>query len=87
VNKFTFPTDAKGQDFCEEIVLEMINLSQISEDEAVGRINRQWRRTEITGLKNIVYHEDSTYWAKNIYFGHDSHWWKDEKNAKPQPYP
>jgi hypothetical protein len=84
---FTFPIDANGQDFCEEIVREMISLFQVSEDEALGRINREWRNVKLIGIEHVIYHEGKRFYAKDIYFGHDSHWWKDEKNAKPQPYP
>jgi hypothetical protein len=87
MNEFVFPTDDKGLAFCREIALEMRSLFEISEEEAIGRINRQWKHTEITGDKNIVYHEDSTSWAKDIYYGHDSAWWKGENGLRPRPYP
>ena len=43
--------------------------------------------TEITGEKNIAYHESAIYWAKDIFYGHDSRWWKKEKELQPLPYP
>ncbi len=84
--RFAFKTCPETQTFCETIVKEMIRLFGISEDEAVGRVSRQWRHLELTNPQDIILHEDETFWAKDIYYGHDSAWWKDEANAKPRPF-
>jgi hypothetical protein len=85
--EFIFETDAKGYAFCREIAVEMVKFFKISDEEAVGRINRQWKNAPFTKTEDIAYHETAEYWAKAIYFGKDSYWWKGEENLKPIPYP
>ena len=86
MNKFTFQTDVKGERFCQEIANEMVALFKISIEEAIGRINRQWENVRLVGEHHVIYHETQDFHAKDIYFGHDSKWWKNEDQAKPQPY-
>lgn len=83
--KFKFETDAKSQAFCESIAHEMVRLFGISSDEAVGRINKEWRNQSIVG-DDIIYHETEDYWAKNIYFGKSSEWWLSPPGLKPKRY-
>jgi hypothetical protein len=66
------------------IANKMVELFGIFIDEAVGRINRDWRGQEIIGM-DIIYHETEEYWAKTIYYG-GAHWWKGEEGLKPRPY-
>lgn len=87
MNTFTFETDAKGQQFCQVIANEMVKLFKISINEAVARINREWKNVKLVGDQHMLYHETEIFFAKDIYYGHDSKWWKDEEGAKPQPYP
>ena len=85
--QFAFKTCPETQAFGELIVHEMMSTFGISQEEAVGRINRRWGHLELTNPQHIIFHDDETFWARDIYFGHDSVWWKDEANAKPLPYP
>lgn len=87
MNIFQFETDNKGELFCREIANEMISIFKISIEEAVGRINREWVNVRLVGDQHVLYHEPADFYAKDIYYGHDSKWWKDEKKAKPKPYP
>lgn len=83
-------TDEYGAKFLEGIVSTMVELFGISEEEAIGRINRDWTWGDLVGQPLVVYHEDPEYWAKTIYYGTDSYWWiKEEKGEKidPIPYP
>jgi len=88
MSQYLFKTDERGENFCNEIVKEMINAFSISEEEALGRLNRSW-----TGIDTIdddddpVYHEDEEYWAWTIYYGKDSYWWTDPPDLKPLAYP
>lgn len=84
--KFKFPTDAESQNFCECIAREMASLFCISEDEAIGRMNKHWAGQSIVG-QDIVYHEDKTYWAKRIYYEGDAKWWIPGAVLKPKPFP
>ena len=87
MNQFSFPLDAEGQAFCCDIAKDMMRLFLIPKDEAIGRINREWRNVSILDRQHPLYHEDSDFWAKDIYYGHDSSWWIDEARAVGQPYP
>jgi hypothetical protein len=90
-----FATDAKSDAFCREIAAEMVRKYGVSDEEAVGRINRGWRGQDILGEMNIVYHELPEYWAHVMYLGKDSYWWiTGEKREQlglgpvvPKPYP
>ncbi|MFM1652555.1 hypothetical protein ACI7RC_10705 [Brevibacillus sp. B_LB10_24] len=81
-------TDKQGEEFLIDIKNKMIELFNITEEEAVGRINRMWSGKKLIGDEQIVYHEDDTYWAKTIYYGKSSFWWlKEGEEIKPIPYP
>jgi hypothetical protein len=86
-SRLSFRTDAESEEFCGRIAYEMVRLFHISLEEAISRINRQWRGQEIVSPKTMVYHEDAVFWAKEIYFEQGSRWWLDESNAKAKPYP
>ncbi len=83
---FLFVTDKNSEEFCLLIAHKMVELFGISKEEAIGRINRDWKGQEIVGM-DVIYHEDEEYWAKEIYYGHDSRWWKGETGLKPSSYP
>lgn len=70
---WSFTTDAKSHDFCRRIVAEMVRLFGVSEEEAVGRINRGWRGQSLLGEFDLIYHELPEYWAHVMYFGKDSY--------------
>jgi hypothetical protein len=75
-------------------VAELARLFGVPADEAVGRINRQWRGQAFVG-EDIVYHETPEHWARVMYLGKDSLWWiTGEKREQmgpgpvvPKPYP
>jgi hypothetical protein len=75
MDKWAFEADTELNELCDSIVAEMIRLFDISEDEAVLRINRQWKGQRFKGHWDMVYHEDALTWAKNIYYGHEYYWW------------
>jgi hypothetical protein len=66
--RFEFTTDVDLTAFCEAIVNRMVSLFGITFDEAVGRLNRDWKGLNITG-DDVIYHETKDYWAKTIYYG------------------
>jgi hypothetical protein len=85
-----------------QIARGMVELFAIGEDEAYGRINRQWRhlsgRVEPTDTRgghhiksptvaDMIFRDSPSHWAKTIYYGHDSQWWRGEQGLAPQPYP
>jgi hypothetical protein len=76
-------TDARLDAYCWKIARELVTQFGISESEAVGRINRDWRFDGIDSRFcieygpefHLAYHELPEYWAQEIYYGRDSHWW------------
>jgi hypothetical protein len=82
---FTFTTDEQSESFCRAIVDGMIELFGITEDEAIGRVNRQWNGMVLIGDELAIYHEDEDYWASAIYFGKNSRWWNNPPDLKPRP--
>lgn len=87
MRQFAFKTDEESAEYCEAVIQEMVRLFDISEEEALGRMNRAWRGIEFVGDDDLIYHEDEEYWAKNIYYGKDSAWWMDPPDLQPLPYP
>lgn len=85
--RFTFATDDESEEFCRTIVSRMMELFGIGEDEATGRVNRQWNGMSLVGENLAIYHEDEDYWAHAIYFGKSSRWWDNPPDLKPRPYP
>jgi len=83
--RFEFETDPKSFSYCLDIVQRMIVLFNISENEALLRINRRWIGLALKGEDDLIYHEDEDYWANTIYFGKDSDWWKNPPNLNPLP--
>jgi hypothetical protein len=84
--KFEFQTTGESLALCEDIVGRMMDIFGISEDEALGRVNRQWRGCPFEAL-DIICHETDDFWANQIYFGNDSCWWSEPAGLKPLPYP
>ena len=84
---FEFTTDAQSAEFCETIVNRMVGLFGITVDEAIGRLNRDWKGLNLIGPTDMIYHEDEDYWAKTIYYGKGSNWWLNPPNLKPRSYP
>jgi len=84
--KYEFSVDDDARSFCDRIVAEMMKIFSISEEEAVGRINRQWREVDFVP-DDLRYHESEEFWANDIYYGHGSFWWTNPPGLRPTPYP
>jgi hypothetical protein len=77
------------EEFVREIAANMVHLFDISLDEAMGRINRQWRgQTMLREVDEMsLFHEEADWWAKTIYYGPGVLWWLGEEGLSPRPYP
>ena len=86
---FSFNVTNEGEDFCKEIIEEMVNNFGLTESEALGRINKLWINWDFDSKEEIRYHDLPKDWAYMIYYGRDSHWWNrlDEPTLEPIPYP
>ncbi|WP_053955204.1 hypothetical protein [Inediibacterium massiliense] len=90
MSKFVFKMDEEAEEFCMLIASEMRKLFGITEEEAIGRINRFWSNLgTFEGEDMLIYHETGEFWAKEICYGHDSKWWAKEgkEDIKPIPFP
>lgn len=53
MNDFMFPTDDEGYAFCRKIVQQMVLLFGLDENEAIGRINREWMNVRLVGSEHV----------------------------------
>jgi len=84
---FSFEVDNLAREYCENIVSRMVELFRVSEDEALGRINRHWAGHTMQGDDDLLYHQTIDDWASDIYYGAGSSWWTKPIGLKPLPYP
>ncbi|WP_067798331.1 hypothetical protein [Nocardia beijingensis] len=80
---FSFQMDEAASALIWDIVREMMERFQITEEEAIIRINSRFRGLALTEY-DIIFHEDSKFWAKDIMYGH-TFWWKNESEAERIP--
>jgi hypothetical protein len=83
---YEFVMDDQARAFCDEIATHMLRDFGVSQAEAIGRINRQWRGVDF-GDEDLRYHETAEFWAYDIYYGASSYWWKKPAGLTPLPYP
>ena len=84
---YTFWADDEGREleFFSTVVSEMSRTFEISEAEAVARINQRFAGLEFFG-DDIIFHRSEDYWAKDVMFGHGI-WSKSGSSADPLPAP
>jgi len=81
--KFRADLDKDAQNFFTEIAEEMMRRFEISEEDAVQRINNYWPDKKFHGedlIANILYHESPDYWSQAIYHGRPD-FWRDFQKA------
>lgn len=86
-SRFDFVTDEESAAYCEMIVEHLIVWFGISEEEAVGRINRHFQGLAILGEVTAFYHEMPEDWAGFIYYESGVHWWVKGEELRRKPYP
>ena len=69
-----FKTNLNSEIFCLCFAQEMVNFFNISEEEAIQRINNSWKENDFTEENDMIYHEDPEFWAKTIYC-RQNEWW------------
>ena len=91
MGKFPCAIDTQAETFCLRIARRMKTFFEISEDEAIGRVNEFFSNTKIGGPAEIAYHRVAEDWAKLIYYEEGTWYWVDkwmkEHTPKPRPYP
>jgi hypothetical protein len=59
----------------------MQRLSELSEANAIARINEHWATQDLSDPEGIVLHEGEEYWATTIYYGKSFFWWLYENES------
>lgn len=87
--EFDFTTDKDSRAYVVEIIHIMMALFDISQEEAVGRLNRVLCGQTYVGPpeENWLYYEMPEYWAKSVYYEQGTCWWRADSPLKPSPYP
>ena len=85
--RFDFKTDKQSAAHCDDVVQALRKLFSISEEEALGRVNRHWRGQKIVGNEDMIYHESPEDLARFIYYEPGAPWWKGEEGLNPRPFP
>jgi hypothetical protein len=86
-DEFDFTGCPEALVFCDEIIDFMVQEFNIERPEALGRLNRGFKRWVHVGDGHILFHETEKYWAYCLYFGKDSRWWQNPPGLTPLPYP
>lgn len=86
INNFDFATTKAAIKLCGATIEEMVNLFDISKEEATGRLEREWNQGRFRNLSCFL-HEDEHYWANSIYYGEDCYWWMKDEILVPISYP
>ena len=84
--EYQFGVNDEAESFCDQIVGRVVQLFGITEDEAVGRMNRQWRGLDFE-KEDLRYHQLPDDWAGDLYYGADSYWWMKPAGLHAKPYP
>ena len=72
-----------------DIVASMVEIFNVSEQEATGRTAWEFQEMNLTDefTGNYIGHADPEFWAKSIYYGPSVDWWnRDENQLEPRPW-
>ena len=90
MNDFQMAMSAEVQELLVSIVHEMIEKFGITRAEAIARVNEHWHDRSMASAKELILHEDETFWAPFIYYGGRVPEWEngeDSPNETPVPRP
>ncbi|MBI1831621.1 MAG: hypothetical protein HYR84_09250 [Planctomycetes bacterium] len=90
-----FATDGYLKVFCRAITEAMVRQFGITEDEAVARINREFKRCSFRDGYGLLDTQPAEYWANETYYTEESFWWIEGENREslglgprePRPFP
>ena len=86
MSNFTFATTPELDVYFGEVVDVMVRAFGVSEEEAVGRVNRTFGDHDVLG-DTLLTHEWAKDTAYQIYYGPDQMYWKAGAVLTPLPYP
>lgn len=81
-----FKTDNEAYEYCMLIIKDMITSFNITEEEAVDRMNSDWGHIEKIDKDDIMFHEEPDYWSRKIYYNSDCYWWLPNEILKAKKY-
>lgn len=87
MSQFSFITDAESEAYCLKIANSMVQQFDMTQEEALGRINQAWVGQSFLGPLDLVYHEMPGDWAQFIYYKPGVHWWLEGADLSPRKYP
>ena len=83
---FTFATTPELDVYFDLVVSVLIRDFGVTEEEAVGRVNRTFGGHDVIGDKYLT-HEWAKDTAYQIYYGPNQMYWKPDAALTPVPYP
>ncbi len=86
MRQFTFATNPELDLYFNKVVDVLIADFGVSEDEAVGRVNRTYGSYDVLGDPTLT-HEWARDTAYQLYYGPDQMYWKPGAVLTPLPYP
>jgi len=86
VRQFTFATNPEIEAYFNKVVDVLITDFGVSEEEAVGRVNRTYGGYDVLGDTTLT-HEWAKDTAYQLYYGPDQMYWKPGAVLTPVPYP
>ena len=87
MDKYVFKTSESAEQYCDEIIDELMSLFNIPYSEAKGRLNEFWSHLKQIDDNDMIFHMLPYEWANTMYYGSDARWWKGTEGLTPQPYP
>ena len=79
---WSFRVDAEVEKFLREIRTNMVLKFNISNADAVEKINSYWKSRDAILKDDLIFHEESDYWVNTIFFGKGSGWWLSDEDLK-----
>lgn len=86
MRQFAFATNPEIEAYFNKVVDVLIADFGISEEEAVGRVNRTYGSYDVLGDTTLT-HEWAKDTAYQLYYGPDQMYWKPGAVLTPVPYP
>jgi hypothetical protein len=87
--EFDFVAREDALAFVGQILDEMRTQFGIDDEEALGRINRQWKGMSFESQADVdtLTHERAADWARIIYYGPSARWWDESARPTPVAFP
>jgi hypothetical protein len=66
---YEFAVDQDSRHFCDDVVEIMMSVFDITEEEALARVNKHWRGQNFARFDAPIYHSGPPeFWARRVYY-------------------